>query len=58
MEVGRKINRGGTVGTMEVGGMVQVEDENEQNLMCMCAEGEEFGERERERGEDGKKRDS
>ncbi len=48
MEVERKINHGGMVGTM-VGGMVQVEDENEQNVMCVYAKGEEFRERERER---------
>lgn len=45
MEVERKINDGGMVDTIDVGGMVQVEDENEQNVMCVYTKGEEFGER-------------
>lgn len=38
MEVERKIKHGGVVGTMKVGGMVQVEDENEQNVISVCRE--------------------
>lgn len=46
MEVEGQINQGGLVGEMKVGGMVQVKDENEQNVMCVYAEGATFGERE------------
>lgn len=42
MEVERKINHRGMVDEMKVGGMVKVEDENEQNEMCSCTKGEEF----------------
>lgn len=35
MEVEGKINQGEMVGEMKVGGMVQVKDENEQNVMCV-----------------------
>lgn len=40
MEVERKIKHGGVVGTMKVGGTVQVEDENEQNVISVCKESE------------------